>query len=109
MVPELPLGIAVEAGRCRVSGELVGESALTLSSAIQQHAAAVRPTGLELDLSAVSFIDSVGLRELLRLTNALPAIRLVAVSELVRQRTDLTGTTGLLLDADAMRPPPPEQ
>lgn len=92
-----PLDVAMHAGCCHVSGELVGESAVTMSTTLHQLASAEKSAGFDLDLSGVSFIDSVGLRELLRLRHSLPSVQLIAVSGLVRRRLDLTGTAGLLL------------
>ena len=85
----------------RLAGELVGDDALSKAEQVRQLAASNAAATIDLDLTAVTFIDSVGLRELLKLKRSLPALRVVAVSPLLRQRFALTGTTELLLNSDA--------
>jgi len=98
---ETPFDVVVNNGGCRMSGEIVGDCALAMSAKLHQLAAAKGPVGLDVDLRGVSFIDSVGLRELLRLRQTWPTIRVVAVSQRVHRRLVLTGTAELLLEADA--------
>jgi anti-anti-sigma factor len=65
-----------------------------------------RPAGLVLDLSAVEFMDSSGLRALLRIHNRHgAAVRLGPVSAPVERLLELTGTTDLFAP-DGAAPPP---
>ena len=104
-----PLRADQRDGCFRLTGELVGDDALSTTEQVRQFAASSGAATIDLDLTAVTFMDSVGLRELLTLKRRLPALRVVAVSPRLRRTFALTGTTDLLLDSDAERPPPPEQ
>jgi anti-anti-sigma factor len=84
-----------EACLIRASGELDRSTADRLSSALD----AARADGVTtlLDLSAVSFIDSAGLRALLRSARAVDghnwAWFIVRASSVVRRLTEVSGTT----------------
>ena len=87
-----------EACLIRASGELDRSTADRLSSALE----AARADGVTtlLDLSAVSFIDSAGLRVLLRSARAVNAHHwgcfIVRASGVVRRLVEVSGTTSRL-------------
>jgi anti-anti-sigma factor len=87
-----------EACLIRASGELDRSTADRLSSALD----AARADGVTtlLDLSAVSFIDSAGLRVLLRSAQAIDAHNwgcfIVRASSVVRRLVEASGTTSRL-------------
>ena len=87
-----------EACLIRASGELERSTADRLSSALD----AARADGVTtlLDLSAVSFIDSAGLRVLLRTARAVDAQAwgcfIVRASSVVRRLVEVSGTTSHL-------------
>lgn len=87
-----------EACLIRASGELDRSTADRLSSALD----AARADGVTtlLDLSAVSFIDSAGLRALLRSARAVDADHwgcfIVRASSVVRRLAEVSGTTSRL-------------
>jgi len=87
-----------EACLIRASGELDRSTADRLSSALD----AARADGVTtlLDLSAVSFIDSAGLRVLLRSARAVDAHHgacfIVRASSVVRRLVEVSGTTSQL-------------
>ena len=87
-----------EACLIRASGELDRSTADRLSSALD----AARADGVTtlLDLSAVSFIDSAGLRVLLRSARAVDAHHwgcfIVRASSVVRRLVEVSGTTSRL-------------
>ena len=80
----------------RLAGELDGRGATATAETIRRVAAIDRP--VDLDLTDVTFIDSIGLRELLRMRQLLPMVRIVAVNSRLRRVFDITGTTELLLE-----------
>ena len=88
-----------------MAGELDSESALATAATVRR-LAADKAARFELDLTEVTFIDSVGLRELLRLRQRLPMLRIVGVSPRIERMFAITGTTELLLDAKAEPPLP---
>jgi anti-sigma B factor antagonist len=87
-----------EACLIRASGELDRSTADLLSSAL--HAARADGVTTLLDLSAVSFIDSAGLRVLLRSARAVDAhdwaCFIVRASGVVRRLVEASGTTSRL-------------
>ena len=83
--------------RVAVSGELDIVSGPRLAQSLLK--VATRAQVLELDLSEVTFIDACGLRALLWLKQALPAVRVVALSPRVERVLDITNTHGTLVDA----------
>jgi anti-anti-sigma factor len=88
-----------EDGDClKMSGELDDRSALATSETVRRFVGIDLTTPVHLDLTNVTFIDSVGLRELVRLRQRLPMLRIVAVNSRLRRVFDITGTTELLLD-----------
>ena len=86
-------------GDClRVSGELDDRCAAATAETVRR-LAGVDPTApFNLDLSDITFIDSTGLRELLRLRQRVPMLRIVAVNTRIQRRFEITGTAELLLD-----------
>jgi anti-sigma B factor antagonist len=95
-----------EACLIRASGELDRSTADRLSSTLD----AARADGVTtlLDLSAVSFIDSAGLRVLLRSARAVDAHHwgcfIVRASSVVRRLVEVSGTTSRLLLVAPARP-----
>jgi anti-anti-sigma factor len=86
-------------GDClRMSGELDNRSATATAETVRRLVGAEPTAPFDLDLSDITFIDSVGLRELLRLRQRVPAVRIVAVNPRVRRLLEITGTAELLLD-----------
>ena len=86
-------------GDCvRMSGEFDDRCAIATSETVRRLAGIDLTNRVDLDLTDVTFIDSVGLRELLRLRQLLPMVRIVAVNSRLRRVFDITGTTELLLD-----------
>ena len=93
-----PLSIEQRGDGLRMSGELADRSAVATAATIRR-LAGVDPTApFDLDLSDVTFIDSVGLRELLRLRQRVPMLRIVAVNTRIQRLFEITGTAELLLD-----------
>ena len=86
-------------GDClRMSGELDDRSAVATAATIRR-LAGVDPTApCDIDLTDVTFIDSIGLRELLRLRQRVPTLRIVAVNTRIQRLFEITGTAELLLD-----------
>ena len=86
-------------GDClRLSGELDDRCAAATAETVRRLAGG-DPTGpLDIDLTDVTFIDSVGLRELLRLRQRVPMLRIVAVNTRIQRVFEITGTAALLLD-----------
>ena len=76
----------------------MGDSALSTLERVRRFAATSDVATIDLDLTDVAFMDSVGLRELLILKGSLPTLRVVAVSSRLRRTFALTGTTELLLN-----------
>src|SRR5438552_553943 len=109
MAPDQSLDVDRRVGCFRLVGELVGDSALSTLERVRRFAATTDVATIDLDLTDVTFMDSVGLRELLILKGSLPTLRVVAVSSRLRRTFALTGTTELLLSQDAEGPPPPER
>ena len=85
-------------GDClRLSGELDDRYAAETAETVRR-LAGVDPTApFDLDLTDVTFIDSVGLRELLRLRQRMPSLRIVAVNTRIQRVFEITGTAELLL------------
>ena len=81
-----------------MSGELDDRSAAATSETVRRLAGVERTAPFDLDLSDVTFIDSVGLRELLRLRQRVPMLRIVAVNTRIQRLFEITGTAELLLD-----------
>jgi anti-anti-sigma factor len=98
MTQDPSCNVFVRDGCIRLSGELVSDGALSMSEQLRPLIASGAPT-IDLDLTGVTFIDSVGLRELLRLKHSVPTLRVVAVSPPLQRRFALTGTTELLMSA----------
>src|SRR5947207_1826724 len=96
---ELPLHVVLRGSCFCLSGEFRGDDARTASAELERLTMQNASATIDVDLSEITFVDSVGLRELLRLRRLLPALRFVAISPLVQRRIDLTGTTGLILGA----------
>lgn len=88
---------AVVAGiiRLRVIGEIDAESAGSLTAAVDEHREASGAHAVELDLSSVSFLDSLGLGELLTVRRDLEmsggSLSVIGVSPQVRRVLDITG------------------
>ncbi len=84
--------------RVVADGELDAASAATLARALEEATGA--STGIALDLSGVSFIDSSGLRviaaEVQRGEAAGTPFRVSAASDAVRRIFEMTGLTSLL-------------
>ena len=62
--------------------------------------AASDTTSIEVDLLNVTFADASGVRELLCLKHAIPAVRVVAVSPPVERVLRLTNTYEILVDTE---------
>ena len=90
--------IEQQCDRLRIAGELDGQGATAAAETIRRLAGIDLTNRVDLDLTDVTFIDSIGLRELLRLRQLLPMVRIVAVNSRLRRVFDITGTTELLLD-----------
>jgi anti-anti-sigma factor len=75
-------------GRLVLSGELDLSTGDELLAAA---ADATRGSSLVVDLSGVSFVDSVGLRTLLRLRREHPAMRLEGVTHQLRRLAEIAG------------------
>ena len=73
------------------AGDLDMETAPLLESIVSEQAV---EAGLVIDLSGVQFIDSSGLRGLLRIRQRPGGLRLAAPSATVRRLLDLTDLTG---------------
>ncbi|MEO8697550.1 MAG: STAS domain-containing protein [Acidimicrobiales bacterium] len=82
----------------KMSGELDDQCALETSNTVRELAGVNRTEPLKLDLRDVTFIDSIGLRELLKLRKRIPMLRIVAVNPRIERLFAITGTTHLLLD-----------
>ena len=84
--------------RVVADGELDAASAGTLATALEE--ATASGTGIALDLSGVSFIDSSGLRviaaEVQRAESASTSFAVTAASDAVRRIFEMTGLTSLL-------------
>ena len=84
--------------RVVADGELDAASAAILATALDD--ATANGTGIELDLSGVSFIDSSGLRviaaEVQRSQGAATSFVVTSASDAVRRIFDMTGLTSLL-------------
>jgi anti-anti-sigma factor len=86
-------------GDClRVSGELDDQCAAAAAETVRRLAGTDPTAPFDLDLTDVTFIDSVGLRELLRLRQGVPSLRIVAVNSRIQRVFEITGTAELLLD-----------
>jgi len=85
-------------GCLKMSGELDDRCAMATSETVRRFAGIDLTGSVDLDLTDVTFIDSIGLRELLRLRERLPMLRIIAVNSRLRRVFDITGTTELLLD-----------
>ena len=81
-----------------MSGELDDRCAAATSEVVRQLVGVDRRAPLDLDLSDVTFIDSIGLRELLRLRQRVPQLRIVAVNTRIQRLFEITGTADILLD-----------
>jgi len=86
-------------GHVRLAGELVGDSALSTADQVRRFAASSDAAAIVLDLTDVTFMDSVGLRELLILKGSIPTLRVVA-NQRLRRTFAITGTSELLLSPD---------
>jgi anti-anti-sigma factor len=85
-------------GDClRLAGELDDRCVMATAETVQRLASIDLTQPIDLDLTEVTFIDSIGLRELLRLRQVLPMVRIVAVNSRLRRVFDITGTSELLL------------
>ena len=73
---------------------VVGEIDISTAPRIIQHT--YMADCHELDLSGVTFIDSTGLHALIRLRDALPDLRIVAVSAPVQRLLEITDTADYL-------------
>lgn len=93
--PDELLVITSTGSRLAASGEIDAHTAPSLAAAIDETG-----TDVALDLSAVDFVDSSGLRVLIdahqRLTEAGGSLRIVAVSAAVRRLLDISGVTEYL-------------
>ncbi|MEO5841576.1 MAG: STAS domain-containing protein [Acidimicrobiales bacterium] len=88
-----------QSGDClKMSGELDDQCAVETSATVRQLAGVDRTEPFELDLRDVTFIDSIGLRELLKLRKRIPTLRIVAVNPRIERLFAITGTAHLLLD-----------
>ena len=88
-----------QTGDClRLSGELDDRCAAATAETVQRLAGDDPTAPLDIDLTDVTFIDSVGLRELLRLRQRVPMLRIVAVNTRIQRVFEITGTASLLLD-----------
>ena len=99
MTPYDTFAIELSEGRVMVSGELDNYSAPAMSESLLRLAGA-NPQPLELDLSAVTFMDAGGLRALLQLRRSLPMLSVVAVSPRIQRVLTVTDTCGLILGPD---------
>ncbi len=77
-----------------VSGDLDISTSARLESAVLGDPGGDRPSAVTLDLSEVGFIDSVGLRTLVRCRNGVDELVLRTPSGVVRRLLSLTRTTG---------------
>ena len=103
------LNTSLHDGLIRLTGELVGDAASLASDQVRRFAASSQAGTIDVDLNDVTFMDSVGMRELLTLKRTVPALRVVAVNPRLRRTFDVKGITELLLSPDTERPPPPKQ
>ena len=95
---QTPFSIEQRGDCLRVSGELDDRCAAATAETVRR-LAGVDPTApFDLDLTDVTFIDSVGLRELLRLRQGVPLLRIVAVNSRIQRDFEITGTAALRLD-----------
>ena len=86
-------------GDClKLAGELDDRCAMATAETVRRIAGIDLTHSVDLDLTEVTFIDSIGLRELLRLRQVLPMVRIVAVNSRLRRMFDITGTSELLLE-----------
>ncbi len=97
MDPRFDLGSEDGAVVLRISGELdIAVEDDAVSAVARAFATVPPPSHLVLDLSAVEFMDSSGLRALLRMHNQHGGqIRLGPVSDVVERLLELTGTVEL--------------
>ena len=97
MDPRFDLGSEDGAVVLRISGDLdIAVEDDAVSAVADAFATDPPPSLLVLDLSAVEFMDSSGLRALLRMHNRHgPQIRLGPVSNVVERLLELTGTVEL--------------
>ena len=103
--PQHPLLTVAHNDACfRLAGEFTGAEALSTSQQIRQFALTSAGVVIDLDLDAVIFMDSVGLRELLALKHAVPTMRIVA-NERLHRIMAITGTTDLVLGPNAQAAP----
>ena len=79
----------------RVSGE-IDLATLPVLSAAMDKVLAETPAVLHLEVSAVDFMDSSGIAQLLQIANDGPAVRLLHPSEAVRQIIELSGLKSIL-------------
>ena len=101
MTLEPSLNAFVHDGLIRLAGELVGDTASLASDQVRRVAASSQAATIDVDLNDVTFMDSVGMRELLTLKRTVPSLRVVAVNPRLRRTFDITGITELLLSPDA--------
>ena len=92
-----PLSVHRQGIRVAVSGELDIVSGPRMAQSFLK--LATRSPVLELDLSEVTFMDACGLRALLWLKQAVPTVRVVAMSQRVERILEITNTYGTLVDA----------
>lgn len=90
------LSIQRQGIRVAVSGELDIVSGPRMAQSFLK--LATRSPVLELDLSEVTFMDACGLRALLWLKEAVPTVRVVALSPRVERVLVITNTYGTLVD-----------
>ena len=89
---------------------LIGEFDLAAAAALREQLDAAKATadrGVVLDLAEVTFVDSAGLRELLRAHQALAAERkglvLIGLQPAVIRLLELTGATDMLVTAPTLQ------
>lgn len=89
---QIVVDAAAEPTSVAVAGELDPSTAPLLRAEIDQLVAG-GTTALVIDLRGLTFMDSTGLREILRARNELDAITLRSPSDTVRRLLDITGLT----------------
>ena len=92
-----------EAGRIRLSGRIDSNNAAQVEKEVLAQLDGGESAALTLDAAGLDYISSAGLRVLLRLKKAYPALRIVNVSSEVYEILDMTGFTQMMTVEKAFR------
>jgi anti-anti-sigma factor len=98
-----PLRFEIEDRLIRLVGDLDTYNAPAAFANILEVAEA-NGDHVDVDLTEVAFIDSMGLNALVRLRSALPGMRVVAASQRVARLLKLSGLTEMLTGEDSAEP-----